>query len=147
MNASRKNMRRDGEGVSTRHCEPTGRANARPMTGSASADPGPITTGGKDGAKAVDLSAEALAKAEQHLSKQPPRRMGPGVRRDDVGGHVSHPPVKNPVLSRQHACGAHRLDRKVTGERHRALEVVDPAVTLCGALHPRHARAAQFYVA
>jgi hypothetical protein len=35
MNTSRKRMRRECEVVSCRHCEPTGRANARPMTGCA----------------------------------------------------------------------------------------------------------------
>src|ERR1700682_2749633 len=52
-------------------------------------EPGPITTGLGCCAKAVDLSAEALAKAEQRLSKQPRRRRderncaharGPGSR-------------------------------------------------------------------
>src|SRR5580704_12745762 len=35
MDTSRKRMRRDRGAISQRHCEPTGRANARPMTGSA----------------------------------------------------------------------------------------------------------------
>jgi hypothetical protein len=45
--------------------------------------PGPITTGVSGCVEVVDLSAEALAKAEQRLSQQTTRRMGPCVRRDD----------------------------------------------------------------
>ena len=54
----------------------------RPTT-SSRRTPGPITTGLCCCAKAFDASAEALAKAEQHLPKRATRRMGPGVRRDD----------------------------------------------------------------
>src|ERR1700726_341726 len=50
---------------------------SKPPTSSSRRTPGPITTGLCCCAKAVDPSAEALAKAEQLLPKQPPRRMGP----------------------------------------------------------------------
>ena len=56
---------------------------------------------------------------------------------------ASRPPVVNPVLPRQHALGAHRLDREVAREGRGAGEVIDSSRLPCGALDPRHARAAQ----
>src|SRR5580698_10395886 len=63
-----------------------GRSQALPM--SSRRRPGPITTGVYYGAKAV----------QQHLSKQAPRRMGPGLRRDDDHDALLSP-CKNPVKS------------------------------------------------
>src|ERR1700689_4665408 len=61
--------------------------------------------------------------------------------------HLSHPPVVDPVLSRQQAFGAHRPDHEVAGEGRGAGEVIGPPRAPRGALDPRHARAAQARVA
>src|SRR5205823_14049178 len=60
---------------------------------------------------------------------------------------VSRPPVVNPVLSRQHALGAHGPDREVARVSRRAAQMIDHAVSSRGALNTHHARAAQPRVA
>src|SRR5216683_6313016 len=60
---------------------------------------------------------------------------------------ASRPPIKNPVLSREHAPWPYRLDKHVTGQRRRAVQMIDRPVPPRGALNLRHARAAQPRVA
>src|SRR5437762_2186551 len=56
---------------------------------------------------------------------------------------LSRPPVVDPVLPRQHALGANRLDREVARKCHRAREVIDSPVPPRGVLNTPHPRAAQ----
>src|SRR5437667_6404233 len=56
---------------------------------------------------------------------------------------LSHPPVVNPVLPRQHLLCADRLDREVARQRHRPREVIDAPVPPRGVLNTAHPRAAQ----
>src|SRR5438067_13467153 len=55
---------------------------------------------------------------------------------------LSHPPVVNPVLPRQHALGANRLDGEVARKCHRAREGLDSPVRPRGVLNMPHPRAA-----
>src|SRR5437764_10977064 len=56
---------------------------------------------------------------------------------------LSRPPIVNPVLPRQHALGADRLDGEVARKGHRAREVIDSPVAPRGVLNTPHPRVAQ----
>src|SRR6266704_6361444 len=72
--------RRGRKRAFSRHCEPTGRANARPMAGSAKQSI--LSLRGKmDCFAALAMTAGAMTMRPNDWA----RRMGPGVRRDDGG--------------------------------------------------------------
>src|ERR1700731_3089307 len=98
--------------MSQRHCEPTGRANARPMTGSAKQSISPskermdcfawlamtvFVVPAKAGTHNHRWSCGAKA-VEQRLSTQTTRRMGPCLRRNDIDHAIPFTPANQPQV-------------------------------------------------